>query len=223
MPSFGAIKVVQTRCPGAPRPLCKKALEDNDDDVDKAAAFISDTTEFKDVKAPPTKMSGGGGNLSLADHEAGRACIEIIEENTTVSVLRIEEGDRETFPSYGDTLRVHYKGFLAEDGTQFDSSYERGKPFDFKFGKGEVIKGWDEALKQMSLGEKALVMIPAAKGYGEQGSGTGAVPPGADLKFEIELLEIRQQTSCLGAGRHGGVQKDSHEYQQLANQLLGRG
>lgn len=86
----------------------------------------------------------------------------------------------------------------------------------------QVIKGWDEALMKMSLGEKALIMIPAAKAYGDQGTGHGTVPPDADLKFQIELLKIQRQTSCLGAGRHGGVQKDSHEYQQLANQLLGR-
>ena len=99
-PSFGAIKLVMQRCPGAERKLCKSALESNGDDVDKAAKFINDTTEFKDVNAPPEhSKSSSGGNLSLADHEAGRACIEIIEERTTVTVIRMEEGDRETFPS----------------------------------------------------------------------------------------------------------------------------
>jgi len=225
MPSFGSIKILQSRCPGATRPICKKALEDHGDDIDAAAKHISETTEFKDIKEPPAKTSGGGGNLSRADFEAGRACLEILEENTTVTVIRMEQGDCENYPEYGDTLHVHYKGMLQEDGKQFDSSYDRNELFKFKVGKGEVIPGWDEALMKMSLDEKALILIPAAKAYGEAGaSGFGDVkiPPGADLKFEIQLLQITKQTSCLGAGRHGGVQKDSHEYSKLANQLLGR-
>lgn len=224
MPSFGSIKMVQARCPGAPRPVCKKALEDNDDNVDAAAKHINDTTEFKDIKPPaPEKSDGvGGGNLSYADHLAGRPCIDLVKPNETVSVIRIEEGDRKTFPAYGDTLSVHYVGKLQEDNTVFDSSRARNTPFQFKFGKKEVIPGWDEAIANMSLNETALLMIPASKAYGQAGSGDGSVPADADLKFEVTLLEIRRQTSCLGAGRHGGVQKDAHEYSELANQLLGR-
>ena len=68
----------------------------------------------------------------------------------------------------------------------------------------------------------ALLMVPASKAYGEAGAPEGGVPPFADLKFEVQLLEIRRQTSCLGGGRHGGVQKDAHVYSELADQLLGR-
>jgi len=222
MPSFGAIKQLQGRCTGAPRALCKKALEDNGDDEDLAAKHINDTTEFKDSRAPKDSDDADPlAKLNLADHLAGRPVLEEVSENTTVSVVRIEEGDRATFPGYGDTLRVHYKGMLSDDGTVFDSSLERGVPFDFKFGKNEVIKGWDEAFAKMSLGEKALLLIPAAKAYGAQGA-PPKVPPHADLKFEVELLKITRQTSCLGAGQHGGVQRQSHEYQQLAKQLLGQ-
>jgi FK506-binding protein 1 len=221
MPNFGAIKMVMARCPGAPRPVCKKALEDNNDDIDAAAKHINDTTEFKDINPPAEKTGGGGGNLSYEDHLAGRPCIEVVAQNTVVSTIKIEEGDNKTYPSYGDTLRVHYTGKL-EDGTVFDSSRARGTPFGFKLGKKEVIAGWDEAIAKMSLGEVSLLMIPAAKAYGEAGSQDGSVPPNADLKFEVQLLDIRRQTSCLGAGRHGGVQKDAHEYTELANQLLGR-
>ena len=222
--NFGAIKMVQARCPGAPRPVCKKALEENGDDVDAAVKHINDTTEFKDINPPaPARSDGvGGGNLSYADHLAGRPCMELVKQNEKVSVIRIEEGDGTTFPGYGDTLKVHYVGKLQEDGKVFDSSRARGVPFDFKIGKKEVIAGWDEAIMQMSLNETALLMIPATKAYGAAGSGDGSVPPDADLKFEVTLLEIRRQTSCLGAGRHGGVQKDAHEYTELANQLLGR-
>ena len=224
MPSFGAIKIVQGRCPGAPRPLCKKALEEHDDDLEKAIKHVNDTSEFKDISPPtPTRAElVGGGNISEADYLAGRPCMEVVQQNSTVSVIRIEEGDRKTYPEYGDTLRMHYVGKLQEDGTVFDSSRERGKPFDFKIGKKEVIAGWDEGIMKMSLGETALLMIPASKAYGAAGTPDGKVPPDADLKFEVTLLEVRRQTSCLGAGRHGGVQKDAHEYTELANQLLGR-
>ena len=79
MPSFGAIKMVQARCPGAPRPACKKALEDNNDDVDAACKHINDTTDFKDINPPAEAMANGvgGGNLSYADHLAGRPVRDI--------------------------------------------------------------------------------------------------------------------------------------------------
>jgi len=226
MPSFGTIKIVQQRCPGAPIKVCKAALVDNDDDIDAAAAHIDATTEFKDIN-PPARTSSdgvGGGNTTYADHLAGRPCmVDCTEQNAPVVVIRIEVGDGKTYPSYGDTLRVHYTGKLQECGTVFDSSRTPGRtPFDFKIGKKEVIPGWDEAIMKMSLGEVSLLMVPSSKAYGEAGAPDGGIPPFADLKFEVQLLEIRRQTSCLGAGRHGGVQKDAHEYSQLANQLLGR-
>lgn len=217
---------MQQRCPGAPIKLCKAALVDNDDDIDAAAAHIDATTEFKDIN-PPARTSSdgvGGGNTTYADHLAGRPClVDCTEQNAPVVIIRIEVGDDKTYPAYGDTLRVHYTGKLQECGTVFDSSRTPGRtPFDFKIGKKEVIPGWDEAVMKMSLGEVSLLMVPSSKAYGEAGAPDAGIPPFADLKFEVQLLEIRRQTSCLGAGRHGGVQKDAHEYSQLANQLLGR-
>ena len=211
MPSFGAIKQLQARCPGVPRSTAKKALEEHEEDEDAAAKFISETTEFKDTKEPPKAT---GVDLSALSIEEGGA-------NTTVSVLNIEVGDGETFPVYGDTLFVDYVGKLTSDGTVFDSSFSRGKPFDFRIGMGKVIKGWDEAIMKMSVGEKAMIMVPACKAYGAAGS-PPAVPPDADLTFEVTLVRIQRQTSCLGPGQHGGVQRKNHEYAQLADQLLGR-
>merc|ERR550514_1703433 len=85
---------------------------------------------------------------------------------------------------------------------------------------GKVIKGWDVGVMKMSVGEKSLLFVPAHMAYGAQGN--GPVPPNADLKFEVQLLKITRQTSCLGPGQHGGVQRKNHEYADLANQLLGR-
>jgi len=108
----------------------------------------------------------------------------------------VREGDGETFPKKGDKLSMHYKGTLASDGTQFDSSYDRGVPFSFKIGKGEVIKGWDEGVMKMSLGEKAVLHISSDMGYGSQGAG-GVIPPNADLDFTVELLAIGDKKANL--------------------------
>ena len=91
-------------------------------------------------------------------------------------------------PKVGDNIIVHYKGLLA-DGTEFDSSHSRGTPFSFVVGQGRVIKGWDEALLKMKVGEKRTLIIPPELGYGERGAG-GSIPPNATLIFEVELINI---------------------------------
>jgi FKBP-type peptidyl-prolyl cis-trans isomerase len=88
----------------------------------------------------------------------------------------------------GDTVKVHYTGTLL-DGTKFDSSYERGEPFEFTVGQGQVIKGWDEGLLGMKVGGKRKLTIPSSMGYGEAGS-PPTIPANAGLVFEVELVEI---------------------------------
>ncbi|MEK7637921.1 MAG: FKBP-type peptidyl-prolyl cis-trans isomerase [Patescibacteria group bacterium] len=88
----------------------------------------------------------------------------------------------------GMAVAVHYTGTL-EDGTKFDSSLDRGKPFQFLLGGGMVIKGWDVGIAGMRVGGKRKLAIPPAMGYGAQGSGT-AIPPNAALYFDIELLAV---------------------------------
>ena len=83
---------------------------------------------------------------------------------------------------------MHYTGTL-ESGAKFDSSRDRGQPFSFQIGVGQVIRGWDEGVMQMSIGEKAKLLISSDFGYGAQGAG-GVIPPNADLVFEVELLAI---------------------------------
>ncbi len=92
-------------------------------------------------------------------------------------------------PAAGQTVSVNYTGWL-EDGTQFDSSYDRGEPFTFTLGQGEVIPGWDEGVATMKVGGKRQLVIPAALAYGEAGSG-GVIPPNATLIFDIELLDVQ--------------------------------
>jgi peptidylprolyl isomerase len=91
-------------------------------------------------------------------------------------------------PQAGDIVAVHYKGTL-EDGTEFDSSYERGQPIQFPLGQGMVIPGWDEGISLMNVGGKATLVIPPELAYGSSGAG-GVIPPDATLTFEVELVEI---------------------------------
>ncbi len=91
-------------------------------------------------------------------------------------------------PKTGDTVRVHYTGWLT-DGTKFDSSVDRNDPFEFVIGTGQVIRGWDEGVAMLKVGEKARLTIPSDKAYGEQGY-PGVIPPRATLVFEVELLAI---------------------------------
>jgi len=95
-------------------------------------------------------------------------------------------------PKKGETVMVDYTGWLYENGkkgAKFDSSVDRGYPFMFKIGKGEVIQGWDEGVASMKVGGKRTLIIPPILGYGNRG--TGSIPPNATLIFDVELLEIK--------------------------------
>mmetsp|Transcript_11407 Transcript_11407/g.23620 ORF Transcript_11407/g.23620 Transcript_11407/m.23620 type:complete len:110 (-) Transcript_11407:91-420(-) len=101
----------------------------------------------------------------------------------------LKAGDGASFPKVGDMVTMHYTGTLTKDGKKFDSSVDRGQPFQTKIGVGQVIKGWDEGVPTMSVGEKAILRMTSDYGYGSRGAG-GVIPPNADLTFEVELLKI---------------------------------
>jgi FKBP-type peptidyl-prolyl cis-trans isomerase len=93
-----------------------------------------------------------------------------------------------TAASSGKTVKVHYTGWLT-NGKKFDSSVDRGTPFSFKLGAGQVIKGWDEGVAGMKVGGKRQLRIPPDLGYGAQGAG-GVIPPNSILIFDVELLDV---------------------------------
>ena len=133
-------------------------------DSDESATSESDLT--------PQESEGSGIT------ESGLEYIEI-EEGTGLKVQA------------GDIVEVHYTGTL-EDGTKFDSSLDRGQPISFTVGAGQMIAGFDEGVALMKEGGKAKLVIPPELGYGEAGSGSGAVPPNATITFEVELLSIER-------------------------------
>ena len=91
---------------------------------------------------------------------------------------------------------MHYTGTLYRDGSKFDSSKDRNRPFEFQLGAGRVIKGWDEGLLDMCIGEHRRLTIPSGKGYGDRGAGA-KIPGGATLVFETELLDIKNRKAEL--------------------------
>ncbi len=106
-----------------------------------------------------------------------------------VQIEELAEGTGDAVVQSGDTVVMHYRGTL-EDGTQFDSSYDRGEPFTTQIGVGRVIQGWDEGVPGMKVGGKRKLTIPSSLGYGEAGA-PPTIPPNATLIFEVELLEIQ--------------------------------
>ncbi len=108
----------------------------------------------------------------------------------TVTELKIEElkvgtGDEAVA---GKPVTVHYTGWLT-DGKKFDSSLDRGQPFTFQLGGGQVIRGWDQGVAGMKVGGKRKLTIPSSMGYGERGAGA-VIPPNATLVFDVELLKV---------------------------------
>ena len=147
--------------------------------------------------ANPTKTMNGSNastnntNQTTTNTKKDQKMNPIVKKDSGLSyqVLTPSTG---TKPKVGQTVTVHYSGYLnnnGELGKKFDSSVDRGTPFSTKIGVGYVIAGWDEGLLDMQVGEKRRLYIPAKLGYGARGAGA-AIPPNADLIFDVELLAV---------------------------------
>ncbi len=132
----------------------------------------------------------------LAVLSAGATLIAMTEANAVTLPSGLQYTDEVVGtgpqPASGQTVNVHYTGWLYDNGTKgrkFDSSRDRGQPFSFKLGAGMVIAGWDQGVATMHVGGKRTLIIPADLGYGSRGAG-GVIPPNATLMFDVELLSI---------------------------------
>ncbi|KAL4285149.1 hypothetical protein GQ457_16G027880 [Hibiscus cannabinus] len=154
----------------------------------------------------PTATNMEEDEMDIPEDDPVSQILEVGEEKeigkTGLKKKLVKEGEGFEHPGNGDEVEVHYTGTLL-DGTKFDSSRDRGTPFKFKLGLGQVIKGWDEGIKTMKKGENAVFTIPPELAYGESGS-PPTIPPNATLRFDVELLSW---TSVKDICKDGGILK----------------
>lgn len=134
-------------------------------------------------------LGSGKGEFSVEDSAIiAERWPEAFATSTGLKYVVTQRGDGQGKPPAGSRVTAHYTGTLL-DGTKFDSSVDRGKPFEFEVGRGRVIRGWDEAFLDMTKGEKRTLIIPSELGYGSRGAG-GKIPPNATLVFDVELIDF---------------------------------
>lgn len=129
------------------------------------------------------------GSILMSDDSNAQAPVKT-PSGLTVIDTKVGTGAQ---PKTGQTCVMHYTGWLYENGAKgkkFDSSVDRGQPFEFPIGTGRVIKGWDEGVATMKVGGKRTLIVPPLLGYGQRGAG-GLIPPNATLMFDVELLGLK--------------------------------
>ncbi len=144
------------------------------------------------IAIPASKAPKFTVGKALKDAVNGDAIGQTVTTASGLQITDIKGGDGAT-PRPGQTCVMHYTGWLFQDGTKgkkFDSSHDRGQPFEFPIGQGHVIRGWDEGVATMKVGGQRTLIIPPGLGYGARGAG-GVIPPNATLMFEVQLLGVK--------------------------------
>ncbi|MGK7931303.1 MAG: FKBP-type peptidyl-prolyl cis-trans isomerase [Microcystaceae cyanobacterium] len=155
-------------------------------DVPKEKAAIADSPTLTTPSTQPPIQLAAKPKESMMNSE------DIVTTPSGLKYIDIEQGEENAkSPSPGKTVIVHYTGKLDdENGKKFDSSRDRGQTFSFKIGEGQVIKGWDEGVMSMKVGDRRYLYIPPDLGYGARGAG-GVIPPNATLFFDVELIDVK--------------------------------
>ena len=146
----------------------------------------------------PIRLAGAAAALAIiaALTPAGRsdaADNQVTEMPNGLKYTDVKVGDGATAKA-GNKVSVNYTGWLYDNGAKgkkFDSSLDRGQPFQFTLGAHQVIAGWDEGVAGMKVGGKRTLIIPPELGYGARGAGGGAIPPNATLIFDVDLLQVQ--------------------------------
>ena len=141
-------------------------------------------TQSKDLKLSANDLLFIQEALKVWELEGRKIGYDFTSSGLGIKIIRQGKG---SYPQPGEKIKVHYAGYL-EDGSKFDSSFDRNEPLSFVLGIGKVIKGWDEGIALLNKGAKAYLMVPPELGYGSRGAGK-AIPPNATLIFEVELME----------------------------------
>jgi len=157
-------------------------LSTNSNNIDSRRDFLTKST----AAVASVGASGVLPKVAFAEYED-----YITTESGMQYKITKEAPEDAAVPTAGQTVKAHYTGWLDgfESEKKFDSSRDRGRPFTFKVGAGQVIRGWDEAFSTMKVGERRNIVLPARLAYGERGAG-GIIPGGATLYFDVELLAI---------------------------------
>jgi FKBP-type peptidyl-prolyl cis-trans isomerase len=169
------------------RPLLIASLIAVVSTVPLAAAQTKPTTQAKPTPAPSKPAAKPVPRSAVKPAPPKPAQLGVTTASGLTYVITSRANGRR--PKIGETVLVHYTGTLV-DGTKFDSSQDRQEPIAFPLGRGAVIKGWDEGIAQLGIGDSAVLIVPPQLGYGEKGAG-GVIPPNATLVFVVKLVDVK--------------------------------